>query len=199
MKNALTAVTLAALVTLAGVSAKPSHAQNANAKQELAAKVVNLQQGPELDRLVEQLAAGTTQELLQNWGPKVDAAPAARQTQIKEALNAELQKYSDDVIKVIGSKVAKASTEALVPAYAERFTTEELQQIAAFFESPAIKKYQSVAPELGNVFVQKLVESTRADVATRVEQFNTAATKIVGTSATSKAAPSAKDKPAAKR
>ena len=199
MKNALTAVTIAAIVSFAAVVVNTSHAQTANAKQELAAKVVNLQQGPELDRLVEQLAASTTQELLQNWGPKVDAAPAARQGQIKESLNIELQKYSDDVVKVIGSKVAKASTDALVPAYAERFTTEELQQIAAFFESPAIKKYQAAAPELGSVFVKKLVESTRDDVAARVEQFNTTATKIVGAPAASKPAPAAKDKPAAKR
>ena len=199
MKNTLKAVTFAAIVGIAGVAVNTSHAQTANPKQELATRVVSLQQGPELDRLVEQLAAGTTQELLQNWGPKVDRAPLARQTQIKESLNAELQKYSDDVIKVIGSKVAKASTDALVPAYVERFTTEELQQIAAFFESPAIKKYQSVAPELGNVFVQKLIESTRTDVAARVEQFNVAATKIVGNTGASKPAPVTKDKPAAKR
>lgn len=170
-----------------------AHAQAADSKPEWAAKVVALQQGPELDRLVEQLTAGTTQGLLQEWGPKVNSAPASRQSQIKDALNAELQKYSDDVSKVIASRVSKASSEVLVPAYADKFSLEELKQIAAFFESPAIKKYQSTAPELGSLFVQKLVENSRADVSARVEQFNSAATKIVGTTP----APAAKA-PAAK-
>ena len=68
----------------------------------------------------------------------------------------------------------------MVPAYAERFTLDELKQIAGFFESPAIKKYQSIAPEMGTTFVQKLVEASRADVVARARQFDDAALKIVG-------------------
>ncbi|MDP2255032.1 MAG: DUF2059 domain-containing protein, partial [Polaromonas sp.] len=97
-----------------------------------------------------------------------------------EALNAELNKYAEDTKQLIAKRVSKVSADVLVPAYAERFTLEELQQIAAFFESPAIKKYQASAPELGNVFVQKLVEATRSDVVARAKQFDDAALKIIG-------------------
>lgn len=198
MNHRLTAAAFAGALSLAAFFfSGPTHAQGADSKQEWAAKVVALQQGPELDRLVEQLAASTTQDLLQNWGPKVQALPAAKQEQVKDQLNAELKKYTDDVAGVIGGKVAAASREALVPAYAERFTLEELKQIAAFFESPAIKKYQSSAPELGNVFIQKLVESTRTDVAARAKTFNDAATKIIGSAPRS--APADKSKPPAKQ
>jgi hypothetical protein len=197
MKYRLTAAAFAGALSLASLAfTGASQAQGVDPKQEWAAKVVALQQGPELDRLVEQLAASTTQDLLQNWGPKVQALPAAGQEQVKDQLNAELKKYTDDVAGVISGKVAAASKDALVPAYAERFTLDELKQIAAFFESPAIKKYQSSAPELGNVFIQKLVESTRADVATRADKFNEAATKIIGSAP--KAAPAGKSKPPAK-
>jgi len=169
-------------LALAGLAFTPAlQAETANPKTELAAKVVKLQQGPELDRLVSQLAGSTTQELVANWGPKLEAnVPKANQQKASEALNTELKKYSEDTTKLIAKQVTKVSTDVLVPAYAERFTLEELQQIAAFFESPAIKKYQANSPELGNLFVEKLIDSSRADVLARAKQFDAAALKIVG-------------------
>lgn len=172
--------TTLALTSLAGTTAM---AQTTNSKTDLAAKVVTLQQGPELDRLVIQLAGSTTQQLIANWGPKLETnVPKARQEKASEELNAELKKYADDTVQLITKQVKKVSADVLVPAYAERFTQEELQQIAAFFESPVIKKYQAAAPELGNTFVQKLVEASRADVLVRARQFDDAALKIVGNS-----------------
>lgn len=157
------------------------YAQATNPKTDLAAKVVKLQQGPELDRLIVQLAGSTTQELIANWGPKMEANVAkANQQRASEALNAELKKYSDDTNQIITKQVSKVSADVLVPAYAERFTLEELQQIAAFFESPAIQKYQANSPELGNAFVQKLIDASRSDVLARAKQFDAAALKIVG-------------------
>jgi len=156
-------------------------AQTVDPKIELATKVVALQQGPELDRLVDQLSGSATQELIANWGPKLETTvPKAKQQKASDDLNVELKKYSEDTSKLIGKQVGKVSADTLVPAYAEKFSLEELRQIAAFFESPAIKKYQSTAPELGNIFVQKLIEASRPDVTARAKQFDELALKIVG-------------------
>jgi hypothetical protein len=153
----------------------------ADPKIEWATKVVALQQGPELERLVAQLADSASQELIANWGPKLDAnVPKARLKKATDELNAELVKYGNDTTKLISNKIAQVSTDVLIPAYMERFSLEELKQLTAFFESPAIKKYQLLAPELGNVFVQKLVEMSRADVAARGRVFDDVAVKIVG-------------------
>jgi uncharacterized protein len=190
MKKLITMLALAGLACTTAI-----HAQTADPKTEWAAKVVQLQQGPELDRLVAQLAGSTTQELIANWGPKLEAnVPKANQQKASEALNAELKKYSEDATQLIGKQVSQVSTDVLVPAYAERFTVEELKQIAAFFESPAIKKYQATSPELGNVFIQKLIDASRTDVLARAKLFDDAALKIVGTTS---AAPKA-GKPAKK-
>ena len=173
-----------------------AEAQTADPKIEWATKVVALQQGPELDRLVQQLSGGATQELIASWGPKLEASvPKAKQQKASEDLNVELKKYSEDANKLIGKQVSKVSTDTLVPAYMEKFTLEELKQLVAFFESPAIKKYQSTAPELGNIFVQKLIEASRTDVMARAKQFDDAAVKIVG----STPAPAAPGKAPAKK
>ena len=169
-------------LALAGiVFSVAASAQTVDPKIELATKVVALQQGPELDRLVQQLSGGATQELIASWGPRLEASvPKAKQQKASEDLNVELKKYSEDTSKLIGRQVGKVSADTLVPAYAERFSLEELKQIAAFFESPAIKKYQSAAPELGNIFVQKLIEASRPEVVARAKQFDEVAVKIVG-------------------
>ena len=184
------------LAIAVAVFSTATQAQTADPKIELASKVVALQQGPELDRLVQQLSGGATQELIASWGPKLEASvPKAKQKKASEDLNVELKKYSEDTSKLIGNQVSKVSTDTLVPAYAEKFSFEELKQIAAFFESPAIKKYQSTAPELGNIFVQKLIEASRPDVMARAKQFDEVAVKIVGSSS----APAAPGKAPAKK
>lgn len=191
MKKLITTLAMAGLACSTAI-----HAQTPDPKTEWATKVVALQQGPELDRLVAQLAGSTTQELIANWGPKLEAnVPKAKQQKASDDLNAELKKYAEDTNKLIGKQVSTVSRDVLVPAYAERFTVDELKQIAAFFESPAIKKYQASTPELGSIFIQKLVEASRADVIARVKQFDDAALKIVGSTP---ATPGASKPPAKK-
>lgn len=181
MKKLFTQVILASTICLACAPAVQAQSVT-DPKTEWALKVVALQQGPELDRLVAQLAESAAQELIANWGPKLDSnVPKAKLKQATDNLNAELEKYTQDANKLIAKQVSKVSTEVLVPAYADRFTLDELKQLAAFFESPAVKKYQAAAPELGNIFVQKLVETSRTEVVARGSQFDTAASKIVGT------------------
>ena len=199
MKKLLTAMATVAVASLAFSTA--SLAQSADPKLEWATRVVALQQGPELQRLVGQLADSATQEILQNWAPKLQSnVPQARQEQAREQLNAALKAYYDDVSKIINGRVIQVSSGALIPAYMERFSLDELKQIATFFESPVIKKYQAAAPELGNVFVKELIDATRNDVTVRVREFDDAAIKIVGTtSAPSASASQDKGKPAAKK
>ncbi|TAG33795.1 MAG: DUF2059 domain-containing protein [Polaromonas sp.] len=205
MKNILSALGVVVSASLLSmVVSTAGQAQIVDPKLAWATKVVALQQGPELNRLIDQLANSTAQDLLQKWGPKVQLiTPKTKQAQITEELNTELRKYSGEVAQLIGNKVGRVSADALIPAYTEKFTLEELQQITGFFESPAIKKYQASAPELGSIFIQRLVEATRGDVSARAAQFDESAVKILGTGAASKSAPTApapsNNKPAAKK
>ena len=197
MKNLLTALAITSLTLCT-----TSYAQTADPKLEWAAKVAT-QQGPELQRLVRQLAESSAQDLLQVWSPKLQSnVPPEKLQQVTAQLNTELKLYFDDVTKVINGKVSKVSNDALVPAYMDQFTLDELKQLAAFFDSPAIKKYQLAAPELGNLFIKQLIEASRADVLARGKQFDETANTIVGT-APARKAPSAgssdKTKPAPKK
>lgn len=196
MKKLLTSVAFLAL-TLSGTA----QAQTTDPKLEWATKAVALQQGPELERLVSQLAESSSQNIVQSWGVKLRSdVPKDRVEQTAQSLNAELKKYNDDVTKIISGKVNKASADSLIPVYMARFSLDELKQLVAFFESPAVKKYQTAAPELGNVFVNQLIIETRGDVSARAKQFDDAAAKIVGSAPKAPAATAPdKSKPAAKK
>ncbi len=186
---------LISALILAGLFAAPAIQAQTNAdKNALAARVVAVQQGPELDRLVDQLTQSSVQDLINNWGPKITALPKAQQGKATEDLNAELKTFAEDARTAITGQLDKVNTSVMVPAYAEKFSAEELQQLAAFFESAAVKKYQAAAPDLGTIFVQKLIEAARPDVAARAEKFNASAQKIVG----STPAPSTPKSPAKK-
>ena len=196
MKKLLTSLAFFALALSGTVQA-----QTADPKLEWATKAVALQQGPELERLVSQLAESSSQDKVQSWGVKLRSdVPKDKVELTAQSLNAELKKYNDDVTKIISGKVNKASAESLIPVYMSRFSLDELKQLVAFFESSAVKKYQAAAPELGNIFVNQLIMETRADVNARAKQFDDAAAKIVGAApkAPAAAAPD-KSKPAAKK
>ena len=195
MKKLLAAMAFAGLAISVTVQA-----QTADSKLEWATKAVALQQGPELDRLIGQLAESSSQDVVQSWGVKMRAnIPDTQQEKAAESLNVELKKYNDDVTKIIKNKVNKASADSLIPVYMERFSLDELKQLVAFFESPAVKKYQVAAPALGNAFVNQLIMETRADVSARARQFDDAAVKIVGTTPKPAAAAPDKSKPATKK
>jgi hypothetical protein len=183
---------LSALVVAGCAFATSAQAQTADPKLEWATKVVALQQA-DLNGLVEQLVGSAAQDLVATWAPRFDAAvPKARQAKATEEFNAELTKFATDANKIVSDKVSSANSEALVPAYMERFTLDELKQLATFFESPVIKKYKTATPELVDVFVKKLVASTQPDIQARAKQFDAAAGKIVGSAP---AAPAAKPQP----
>lgn len=197
MKKLITTLAMTGLASLA--LSTTLHAQTPDPKTEWATKVVALQQGPELDRMVARMASSTAQDLIDKWGPRIESnVPKAKQQKVSDEMNAELKKYADDAKGLIGKQIGKVSASVLVPAYTERFTIEELKQIASFFESPAIKKYQATTPELGNIFVQKLMEASRADVVARAKQFDDAALKLVGTSPPAPTPAPAPGKPAKK-
>jgi len=185
-------IAASALSTLAGAQTTT----DSTAKRGYAERVVAAQQGAEMDRLIQQLAGTAVQPLIANWEPKLEAnVPAARQKVAADQLNAELNKFGADAVAIIKSKIAVVSNGTLVAAYMERFTEDELRQLDAFFAAPVIKKYQSLAPELGSLMVGKLVEAARPEIEDRSKVFEEAARKIVGPD---KAAPEAKAKAKAK-
>ena len=176
---------MASLVVNSGVQAQTSPqaaspAGVSTAKREAAAKLVSLQRGPEMDRMTYQLTAGAVQPVIEKWEPRLESIPAAKQQKARDQLNAEIKTLGDSTRKLIEGQLDKSSETTLLPAYLERFSEEELQQLVNLFEAPAFKKYQTMAPELGNVWVKDVIENTRQTVMDKEKAFDKIAETIVG-------------------
>ncbi len=177
--SSIAAKLIAACAICYGASS-PVYAQTTDAKRPLAVRAVAAQEGAEMDRMLAQLADSATQQMIGNWDERVANLPAAKQQGAIAALDAELKKFNDDTLKLITAQAPKARNEVLVGAYAERFSQDELKQLVALLEAPVFKKYQTIAPELGNLYVKAIVDGTRDQVTARSKVFDTAAAKIVG-------------------
>ena len=176
----------------ASTPASAAPAPVSDTAKALAARMVALQSGPEMERTVYQLTSGAMQPLIAKWAPKMEALPAAKQEKAREQLNAELKKVGDGTRKIIETQMTKSAGSVLEKAYLERFTEDELKAMVAMFEAPVFKKYQSLAPELGNLWVKDVVDNSREAVFAQDKAFDEAAAKIVGE------APAAPKQPTAK-
>jgi hypothetical protein len=162
-----------------------------DAKRALAVRVVALQQGPEMDRLLAQLARSAATPLIAPWEQRVNTLPEAQQEAAAKSIDAEIQNFGDGALKALRSQMDNVSTNTLVPAYMERFSEEELRQLSALLEASVFKKYQGASPELGSLLVRGLADATRADVQALANNFNAAASKAVGPETATKPAPRA--------
>jgi len=148
-------------------------------QRELAAKLVALQRGPEMERMALQLTSSAVQPVISKWAPKLENMPKANQEKARDLLNTELKTLGDSTRTLIDAQMDKSADSTLLPAYIERFTEAEMKQLIVLFESPAFKKYQTAAPELGNVWIKDVVDNSRASVEEKIKAFDVIAAKIV--------------------
>lgn len=149
-------------------------------QRELATKLVALQRGPEMERMAFQLTGSAVQPVIDKWAPKLENMPKVDQEKARDQLNAELKTLGDSTRKIIETQMDKSAESTLLPAYIERFSEAEMKQLVALFESPAFKKYQTAAPELGNVWIKDVVDNSRTVVDEKAKSFDVIAAKIVG-------------------
>lgn len=158
----------------------------ADAKRDLANKVVQLQQAS-VDNIARQLASQTAQQVLQTAGQAmVNVAPDKRATVGKE-IQADVKKFYDEIEPLLRDRAAKLAPVVLVPLLEEKLSEDELKQIVAWMESPVSKKFQQVGADMQSALAQKLVAETSASVEPKLKALETSLQKKLGASAAASA------------
>ncbi len=141
-------------------------------KKALAERIVKAQQGLELERMSTGLAQQSVGQVIQDASQVLERqVPPANKEAARKQLSEALEAYVKDVSSTIKSKAPASLSTALVPIYADKFTTDELKQLATFFESDASKKYQLTTPELGQAMFRAIVKDTEAQVNPKMSAF----------------------------
>ncbi|MEW6706756.1 MAG: hypothetical protein AB1430_18055 [Pseudomonadota bacterium] len=162
------------------------HAQQASApasspaKKELVQRVLKLQQ-PGIEAMARQLA----EEPVAQLAPQADMAlqtkvPADKRDAAMKNVQAEITKYLDEAVPLVRERATKLAPTVMGPMLEERFSEDELRQLASWLESPVIRKYQQMIPELQKGMVEKLAADVRPAVEPKARAMQQAMAKHLG-------------------
>ena len=155
MKQLIAATLMAGAALAQAQTATP--APSSPAKKELVAKIVALQQ-PGVDNLARGIAERPAAQMMQAAGNALQTkVPPDKRDAVGKAIEADVKKYVEESAPILKERAAKIGPATIGPIIEERFSEDELKQLAAWLESPVNKKYQQVAPEMQQALVQKLV------------------------------------------
>lgn len=194
----LASATLAHAQTTPAASAPPSAPVSA-AKKELVQKLLVLQQ-PGLEGVARSLVERPAAQMLQQASQVLQTqVPPEKRDAAGKSIETDAKKYVDEAFPLVRDRAIKLAPTTIGPMLEERFTEDELKVIIAWFESPVNKKYQQVAGDMQNSFLQKLVPDARPMVDPKIQALEgkIRTTLMVATAASAPAASPA-DKPAAK-
>ncbi|GAB3419352.1 DUF2059 domain-containing protein [Massilia agilis] len=141
---------------------------------------------PEKQALVQRVLAKMPME---NVGLSMLQAPAAEAVRQARAVlqgraapdkqDAALKDIADEANKFLAEEapLVRASTQQVVastiaPLLAQRFTEEELRQLAAILESPVKAKFEALAPEIQKTLGEGVAKANQAQVNARLTELN---------------------------
>ncbi len=152
------------LCTSVGISlvlaAASAHAQT---KQELSQRILTAQNAS-IENIGRAIAAQTSQQVLEAAGAALQQVAADKQEAVGKAMQADVKKFYDDIEPMLKSSAVKLAPGTIGAMLEEKFSEDELKQIATWMESPTSRKYQQLTGDLQEGLTQKLVTDSRGTV-----------------------------------
>ncbi|RZI80432.1 MAG: hypothetical protein EOP38_22480 [Rubrivivax sp.] len=169
----ITKLALAAALT-GSFLAMPLSAFAADGKKELVQKLMVTQQ-PLLDNAAQNLAEQPARQLVGGAKQVLTQAVAPEKREATAKLvDAEIKKYLDGAVPLFKASANKLSASTVAPALEEKFSEEELRQLVGILESPVLKKYQGLLPDLiGSAFLEKVVLDVRPQLDPKLQAVQT--------------------------
>ena len=136
----------------------------AQTKKELAARVIAAQK-PVLDTMAREIAERPAVQLRNAAQQALQQLPADKREAAGKQAQADLKQFVDEAVPIMRERMAKVAPTVYGAMLEEKFSVEELKQIATFLESPANKKLQ----ENGGPMQQQLLQKLVADAAPAID------------------------------
>ena len=190
---------LAIAAASASVSAQAQQTSTP-AKKELVARILKIQQ-PAIDTMAQSLVQEPLGPLLE----RADAAlqqrvPAEKREAVAKDIQTDTRKFVEETVPVVRDRATKLAPTVVGPILEEKFTEDELKQIAGIMESPVYGKFQRMGDDMQKALVEKLVPDTRATVEPKVRALEQKVAGRLGVTAPAAggSAPRAPARPASK-
>jgi len=160
--------------------AAPAALPTSPAKKALVAKIIALQQ-PGIEALARQLVEQPAAQLLQQAGPALQQrVPAEQREAVGREIQADVRKFVDEAAPMARDRAIKLAPSTIGTVLEERMTEDELKQVVAILESPANKKFQSLAGDMQRALAEKLVAETRPLIQPKLQALEQSVAKRLG-------------------
>ncbi len=165
-----------ALVLLSGLV----QAQSSQAKKDLVARVLTLQQSA-IEQTAQALVERPALQMMQQAGLAMQSriAPEKRDA-VAKLVQDDLKKYLDEASPLVRQQAVKLAPSTIGALLEEKFTEDELKQLIAIIESPVNRKYLQMGGEFQKALGEKLVAQTQSVIEPKVKALEQAIVKHLG-------------------
>jgi hypothetical protein len=180
----------AALLCSAGVvwaqaasapAAAAASAPSSPAKKALVKRILQLQQ-PAIEMVASGLVEQPAAAILQQVGRTLQSVPQDKREAVGRAAQDDVRKFVDDVTPILKKKAVEQAPSTVGPLLEERFSEDELKQLAAWLDSPLSRKYQQLGPDLHRAVSEPLIRDSRALVEPKMKALEESLMKRLGVS-----------------
>ena len=135
----------------------PTQTPSTPAKKALVARILKIQQ-PGIDGMSQAMAERPALAVLDRAGEVLISriAPEKREALGKD-IQSDVKKYLDEAVPLVRDRAAKLAPQTVGLLLEEKFSEEELKQLAAMLESPTYNKYQQLGSDMQKVLIDKLL------------------------------------------
>jgi len=171
---------VAALLLSAIVLPGQAQTSSSPAKKELVAKVLKLQQQG-IEAVARQLVEQPAAQLMQRAGLAIQRNVAAdKREAVGKEIQADVRQYVEETLPLVRDRALKLAPSTVGTVLEEKMTDDELKQVIAILESPANRKFQSLAQEMYRSLTEKLVADARPAVEPKVRALEQSMSRRLG-------------------
>ena len=158
----------------------PASAQSSPGKKALVTRILKVQQ-PGIEGMSRAMVERPAVDLMNRAGAEMQERIAAdKREALGKLIQADIKKYLDETTPLVTSSAKRLAPTTVGAFLEEKFTEEELGQIAGFLESPAVNKFQKLSGDMQKVLLEKVLADTRTAVEPKVVALEQTIVKRLG-------------------
>jgi hypothetical protein len=158
-------------------------AQSTPAKKEYVARILKAQQ-PGMENMAIDLVQDAAGNLMSRAGSALQQrVPADRQEAVGKEIGNDVRKFVDETTPLVRDRAVRLGPTTIGSMLEEKFTEDELKQVATIMESPAFIKFQSLGGDMQKALVEKLLVETRPVVEPKLRALEETVGKRLGVTA----------------
>jgi hypothetical protein len=165
-----------AAVVLSLALAAPAAAQS---KKELVNRILLLQQ-PGVEALARGIAEQPAMRIAQAARLHLQNVPTDKREATFKAVDADLKRYVDETVPLVRERAIKLAPGTLGTELETNFSETELKQLIDWLESPVIKRFQQLSPQIERTLIERLVNDTRGQVEPKLKALEASVSKHLG-------------------